>query len=188
MIILGITGYPSSGKDTVANYLVVKGFTHISTGDLIREEMKKKGISLDRAHMQEFANEMRKVHGPGYLALETIKRVSGDTIVSGLRNVFEVKALKERFGGQYVMIALTAPIETRYTWATARKREGDTISFGTFKEQEEAEHYGRPDTQQVDDVIAMADYTIKNTGVKEELLQKVDNLVTRLCFRTDGVN
>ncbi|KKU81474.1 MAG: hypothetical protein UY07_C0017G0012 [Parcubacteria group bacterium GW2011_GWA1_47_8] len=180
MIILGITGYPSSGKDTVANYLVEKGFTHISTGDLIREEMMKKGIPLDRAHMQEFANEMRKVHGPGYLALEAIKRVFGNTIVSGLRNIFEVKVLREKFGDQYIMIALTAPIETRYEWATARKREGDVIPFELFKVEEEAEHHGRPDTQQVDDVIAMADYTIENTGVKEELLQKIDELVAWL--------
>lgn len=46
MIIIGLTGHPSSGKDTVAEYIANKGFAHISCGDLLREEMKKEIYQL----------------------------------------------------------------------------------------------------------------------------------------------
>ena len=42
MIKIGVTGTLGSGKDTLAAYLVSKGFEHISLSDLIREELKKK--------------------------------------------------------------------------------------------------------------------------------------------------
>ena len=114
MITIGITGHPSSGKDTVADYLQSQGFSHISLGGLIKEEMAKKGIPTDRAHTSIFANEMRKIRGPGYLVEITLEKISEKTIISGLRNVAEVLLLKEKLGKNFILIAVDAPLEIRY--------------------------------------------------------------------------
>ena len=42
-MIIGVTGYPCSGKDELAKYLENKGFGHISLSDFLREMIKKKG-------------------------------------------------------------------------------------------------------------------------------------------------
>lgn len=174
MHIIGITGNPSSGKDTIAHHLETKGFLHISSGDLLRAEMKKYGLLSDRAHMHDFVIEMRKKRGPAYLAEEAAKVISGDTIISGLRNVAEVEVLRKLFGKQFALLAVDAPIEVRYERSKGRGRAGDHVSFEQFRVQEESERHGRPEAQQVDDVIAMADYSIKNEGTKEELLEKAN--------------
>ncbi len=183
MLIIGITGQPSSGKDTIAEYLVAQGFVTLSTGDFIRAEMQKLGLPLDRAHMHDFVNKMRVLRGPGYLAIEAVKTIAGDTAVSGLRNVTEVSTLKQAFGKQFVLLSAEAPIEVRFKRAQGRSREGDHVSFEQFKVQEESERHGTPETQQVDDVIALADYVIKNEGTKEELVHKVDDLLSELRKR-----
>lgn len=185
ILVLGITGHPSSGKDTVANHAATLGFSHISTSDLIREEMAPLGIPTDRAHVSAFARDSRKERGPGYLAEISVMRVlkigesgrSENCIVSGLRNTAEIDVLKKAFGKNFTLIAVEAPLKTRYGWAQARKRIGDEISFEQFKTQEDAERKGNVNAQHVDDVIAAADILILNDGTKEELLKKVEEIV-----------
>ncbi len=180
MIIFGVTGQPSSGKDTVAEHLASLGFFHIPTANLIREEMREKGIPTDRAHTSTFAIECRKERGAGYLAeiaVNKIKKNKSDrNVVSGLRNTAEVESLKKAFGKDFVMLAVEAPIEARYSWVVGRNRTGDNISFEQFKAEEEKERSGDKNTHQVDAVISMADKVILNDGTRDELLKKVGDL------------
>ncbi len=180
MLIIGVTGQPSSGKDTIVEHLESLGFAGISTSDFIRKEMSAVSLPMDRAHMHDFVNKMRGLRGPGYLALEAIKNIVGDTAVSGLRNVAEVAALKEAFGGQFVLLVAEAPIEIRFQRTQGRSREGDHVSFEQFKAQEESERHGAPDAQQVDAVVSLADYVIKNTGTKEEFKKKINDLLENI--------
>ncbi len=180
MLIIGVTGQPSSGKDTIMEYLESLGFVGLSTSDFIRKEMSGLSLPVDRAHMHDFVNKMRVLRGPGYLAIEAVKIIVGDTAVSGLRNVAEIAALKEAFGGQFVLVAAEAPIKIRFERAQGRSREGDHVSFEQFKAQEESERHGTPDTQQVDDVIGLSDYIIENTGTKEEFKKKINELLGKI--------
>ncbi len=177
MIIIGLTGQPSSGKDTVAEYLVSLGFEHISTSDLIREEMKKSGLPLERSSLSQFANEKRKERGPGYLASLAIQKVNGNSVISGLRNPSEVDILRAEFKDNFICIAIEAPIDIRYVWAKNRGRIGDSISFEQFKKEEEVERQGNRDSQQVDAVIKMADKLVINDSTKENLINKVNEIV-----------
>ena len=53
-MILGITGTIRSGKDTAANYLVSKGFTHYSLSDYIRKVVREQGLDqTDRTILQK---------------------------------------------------------------------------------------------------------------------------------------
>ena len=96
--VIGITGHPASGKDTIADYLATRGFAKISLGDIIRRDMTALGIPIDRAHMSEFARKVREERGNGYLTEETVKAITGDTVIAGVRNTEEVKIFKEKLG------------------------------------------------------------------------------------------
>ncbi len=177
MIIIGLAGHPSSGKDTAADYIASRGFFHISLGDLLREEMTKQGLAIDRPSVRTFAREERAKRGAFYPVDIAVTRLQEKTVMSGFRNTAEVLYIKERFPREFKLIALSAPIEARYKRALSRNRIGDDISFLEFKAQEEAEKNHNPETHEVDNVLAMADITIENSEGLDEFIQKIDKLL-----------
>lgn len=175
--VFGLTGQPSAGKDTAAEFLVSRGYAHISAGDLIRQEMNKAGIPLDRPRMSEFAREAKKERGMGYLAELAVKAIKGNSVVSGVRTVLEVEILRKHFGKNFVLLAIDAPIRTRYERAFKRNRPGDNITFEQFQAQEEMERADPSGAQEVDKVIAVADKVIDNSDSMEILKKQLQEMV-----------
>jgi len=180
MTIIGVCGPPASGKDTVADFFVSKGFTHISLSDILREEMRKQNIPLDREHIYNFSLEVKREHGLNHLAQLAADKIKEDTIISSIRAGSEVKLLRQRFGDAFTLISIEAPFETRYERATKRNRPGDDISSELFKAQEDRESDGRTAAHQVDKVIAMADRTIDNSASKQKLFDRLGKVLTEL--------
>jgi dephospho-CoA kinase len=177
MKIIGLCGQPASGKDTVADFFVCKGFTHISLGDTLREEMRKQGRPVDRASMSVFAAEAKKSRGMAYLAELAIAKVSDKAIISGIRGTAEVELFRRRFGSDFILLVVDAPLETRYARSRQRNRPGDNISFEEFRRIENHERAAISGAQEVDKVIALADLTIDNSGSMAELAAKLERLV-----------
>ena len=177
MKIIGLCGQPASGKDTVADFFVTKGFAHISLGDTLREEMRKQGLPVDRARMSVFAAEAKKSRGMAYLAELAAGKVSGNAIISGIRGTAEVEFFRRRFGPDFILLFVDAPLETRYARARKRNRTGDDISFEEFRRIEDHERSAASGAQEVDKVIALADLTIDNSGSVEALRARLEQLV-----------
>ncbi len=181
---MGITGTIRSGKDTVANYLVSKGFTHYSLSDYIRKVVKEQGLDeKDRSILQITANSMRTANGPGYLAEKALETfLPGiDYVVSSIRNPAEIQVLKRSAG--FTLISLDAPLSDRYARALS---VGDK-KFQTFEEfaaSEEKEKSSDPNSQQIHTCMSMADYHFFNPGVMQEnmavLERKIDQLLDQL--------
>jgi len=183
-LIIGLAGQPSSGKDTAAEFLASKGFTHISTSDMLRARMRENNIPIDRVHMHDFSASERAIYGPGYLAVLAAEKAKDvqvkGAIISGLRHPAEVEALRSAFGAQCILVVTEASIETRYKRAKDRNRTGDDISFERFKEQEEAERKSASGAHEVDAVIAMADEVVHNDGTREEFMAALESLYNRI--------
>lgn len=177
--VIGITGHPASGKDTIADYLATRGFTKISLGDVIREQMTALGIPLDREHMSEFARKMRAEKGNRYPVDDMVERITGDTVVAGIRNTSELEALKTVLGGSFTLIAVETPLAVRYERARLRRREGDEISFEQFKLEDERERAAQSGSHEVDLVIKAANTILANDGTMEDLFRKVDEFIKR---------
>jgi dephospho-CoA kinase len=176
MKIIGVCGQPASGKDTIADFFVSKGFTHISLGDTLREEMRKQGIPVDRAHMSVFAADAKRSRGMGCLAELAIGKVSDNAIISGIRGTAEVELFRQRFGRDFILIVVDAPLGTRFARARKRNRPGDSISYEEFRRIEDHERSAVSGAQEVDRVIALADLTVDNSGSMEALMAKLDHL------------
>jgi dephospho-CoA kinase len=177
MKIIGLCGQPASGKDTAADFFVSKGFAHISLGDTLREEMRKQGLPIDRAHMSVFAADAKKSRGMAYLAELAAAQVSDSAIISGIRGAAEVEFFRRRFGADFTLLAVDAPLETRYARARKRNRIGDDISFEEFRRIEDYERSAVSGAQEVDKVIALANLTVDNSGSMEALMAKLDRLL-----------
>ena len=181
-MILGLTGTLGAGKDAAAKFFIRNGFSYHSCSDIIRDECKKRGISLDRDNLIKTGNELREKYGSEILARMIIERRIAkdekDILVVSIRNPFEVEELKKQ--KDFVMIAVDAPIELRYKRITSRKEIRDHVSFDKFKEQEEREMAGDKNMQQLDKVMKMADYKIINDGTLEQLQSRLEDLLDYL--------
>jgi dephospho-CoA kinase len=180
MLIIGIAGHPSSGKDTSAEYIASKGYIHISLGDILREEMKKIGLPIDRPSIRQFVTEKRKEKGAFYPVNLACEKITDNTIITGFRNLAEVAYVRERYKNHFILIALDAPLTARYERALKRDREGDNLTFEEFKEHDEAERNNNPESHEVDNVLAEANYIIKNTGSQSDLYHEIDQLLTKI--------
>ncbi|MDP3741737.1 MAG: AAA family ATPase [Candidatus Micrarchaeota archaeon] len=189
MIVLGFTGTFAAGKDT-AIAIISRKFgakaMEVSTSNLVREETTKRGLSLERENLRQVANDMRLSFGADIFGKMTIQRIKqrGEKkvfLVSGIRSVGEVESLKKEFGTNFCLIAVDAPLETRYQRIKARARAGEHVmTLDEFKASEEMEKNGEVHSQNIASVMKMADYTIQNSGSSKQLEEKVEKILEKV--------
>lgn len=148
MNIIGISGTNGSGKDTLGQILADDhGYLFLSVTDLLREEARKRGLSVERKNMRLISAEWRRDNGLGVLidkSVEHFKAVQDQytgLAVASLRNPGEADRVHE-LGGKVVWV--DGDPKTRYDRiqanAAARNRaEEDNITFEQFQAEELAE-------------------------------------------------
>jgi dephospho-CoA kinase len=177
MIIIGITGTLGAGKGTVVEYLTtVKGFVHYSVREFIVEEIKRRGLNVNRDTMVIVANDLRKQHTPAYMAETLYERASAsgkNCIIESIRTVGEIESLRNK--SNFYLFAVDANPEVRYCRITQRGTETDHISFSTFLDNETREMTSNdPNHQNISRCIALADFVFTNDGSREELYQQLE--------------
>jgi len=183
-MIIGVTGTNGAGKGTVVDYLVSKkGFKHYSAREFIVEEVKRRGLPVNRDTITYTANDLRATYGPAYVVEELIKRTKadgGNVVIESIRTISEAEVLRKEGG---FIFAVDADPHTRYERAVRRGSETDKVDFETFIAQEERELTSNdPNKQNVLGVVAMADYQLLNNGTLEELQYGIANIFAQKRF------
>jgi dCMP deaminase len=169
-MIIGLTGKFAAGKGTVAEFLGRLGFRYHSLSDVIREELKARGIPESRESLTEVGNELRRADGPAALALRIIGRLGDGRshIVDSIRNPAEVEVLRTVPG--FFMIGVDADPSVRFERLRARGRQGDPTSFEEFAAFEARETSSTdPTNQRLQATWDMVDEIVLNDGSVEEL-------------------
>ena len=178
-MIIGLTGTLGAGKGTVAEYLIKKGFSHFSVRAFLIEEIKKRGLEVNRDNMVSIANELRERFGPACIVLELYKRAKengGNCIIESIRCPGEAEALREK--KDFYLFAIDGDAEIRYERILKRGSETDDISFKIFIENEKREMSSAdPFKQNLAKCIFMSDYIIINNQTIEELYEKLENSI-----------
>jgi len=176
-MIIGVTGFYGSGKDTVISYLQQQGFFQISLSDVIRDELKERNMPISRENEMRTGNELREKYGSAILAYRALKKMDWDKnwAVNSIRNPVEVEVLKEK--KDFILIFVDAPIKERFKRVKERQRTGDLRTFEDFKKAEEKELHGTGSSQQLLAVKAMAEIVIRNDTTLEALQKKVDKFL-----------
>ncbi len=177
-MIIGITGTNGAGKGTVVDYLVgQKGCNHFSARTFLIEEIQKQGLPVDRTHMRQVANELRKAHGPAYVVerlLAHAQETPGVSIIESIRTIGEAELLLTR-GAQ--LWAVDADRKIRYERIRARMSETDQVTFEQFCEYEDREMQGtEPWDMNVFGVMGRAQHTFMNNTTREALFAQVEEV------------
>ena len=174
-MIIGITGTLGSGKGTVVEFLKERGFEHYSMSGFIAEEIKRRGMPVNRDTLTDVGNDLRKQFGPTHIGgtlLKRAKETGGNAVIESLRAVGEVENLKQNGA---VIWAVDADIRKRYERIMSRKSEKDSVSFEKFAGDEQRESVSdEPWDMNLPKCIALADVMIRNDGTTEELRAQVD--------------
>ncbi len=174
-MIIGITGTLGSGKGTVVEYLVEKGFKAYSMSGFIAEEIKRRGMPVNRDTLTDVGNELRRRFGPTHIGaslLARAKEAGGDAVIESLRAVGEVENLKSSGA---VIWAVDADMRKRYERITGRKSEKDAVSFEKFAADEARESTStEPWDMNLPQCMALAEVVIRNDGTPEELRAQVE--------------
>lgn len=178
-MIIGITGTLGAGKGTVVDFLKKKGFSHYSVRDFLTEEIRRRGLEVNRDNMILVANDLRAKYGASHIAEKLYNKAalaSRDVVIESLRCPGEVEALRGKDG--FVLWAVDADIETRYSRITERKSSTDNVSFQDFARQEGLEMENRdPLKQNLKVCIEMADHVFRNDWTIAELHGKVEKVL-----------
>lgn len=177
-MIIGLSGTPASGKDTVGSYLVEKkGFNHVSLSAVLRSVLKEKGIEINAENLNKVGNSMAEDYGKAFL-VELAKEIADfnkDLVISSVRQPGEIERLKEE--KNFFMIFVDADIEIRYKRMCARGRQGDCKTLDGLKEIEKAQMDGSHGGMNLTKCKEMADYVIENNGTMEEFDKKIEDIL-----------
>ena len=121
MNIIGITGTLGAGKGTIVEYLVEKkGYVHYSVRAFLSEEVKRRGLEVNRDTLTSVANDLRANNSPSYIAeqLYDLAYNNGkDAVIESIRTPGEIAALRSK--GNFHLFAVDADRKVRYAWASA---------------------------------------------------------------------
>lgn len=177
---------PGCGKSEAVRLAKERGIPVFRMGDVVWDEVKRRGLELSDKNVGTVATEERKALGYDIWAKRTIERIRQSTagaskkpakliLIDGLRGGAEVDAFKKEFGDSFILIAIHSPPKARLGRILSRKRDDDSASFEQFKGRDERElSWGLGNS------IALADHMVINDGDLGKFQKDVDELLKRL--------
>jgi cytidylate kinase len=151
--IIGLSGTNGAGKDAAGHTLALKhNYLFVSVTDLLREEAKRREISVDRENLRMISAEWRRQYGLGVLvdrAYDQFKQLEEEysgLAIASLRNPAEADRVHE-LGGTVVWV--DANPKTRYeriqaNLAARGRGNEDQKTYEQFLLEEEMEMHIPP--------------------------------------------
>ena len=191
MKVIALTGPPCSGKGTVKDMIfeicAQRGLAarYLGFSDEIKREALARDMRLsevDRDDMTRLVAAMRAAEGPGLLAERIVQRIAeapADVyVVEAVRHPAEADILREAYGDDFSLVAVTAEVRTMAERLLARPRSDE--SRAAKQSLQVAEQLIRREMDGDDDAgvhvgrcIQMADITVENNGTLDDLRRTV---------------
>jgi dephospho-CoA kinase len=179
MKVVSIVGMTGSGKSEAAAVFREKGFTPVRFGDITDEEVKKLELPLTEANERPVRERLRKEHGMDAYAKLSVPRIdaalkNSNVVVDGLYSWEEYRYLKDRYGDDFIVVAVCTSPQTRYHRLGSRKVRPLTLEQAASRDKAEIENLNKGGP------ICMADFTILNESGMADLKQQAKKIITRL--------
>jgi dephospho-CoA kinase len=179
-LVFAVSGLPAAGKGEFAAILAKTGIPVRSMGDMVRAEVKSRGIPEAPHVFGEVASQMRAEHGDDVLAQRLVQAVdellleNEIVLIEGLRGTAEREVFSSHWGESFKVVAITASKQLRFerVQSRARSEDGDLSDLEARDKRETG--WG------LDVIIQEADFSFPNESDLDDLKTRVsawlDNL------------
>ncbi len=171
MKIFIVVGMPASGKSVAQEYARTEGHPYFSTGDIVRAEVKSRGLAPGPDEMAKVSDELRGTDGMGVTRLALAKALEQKApivFLEGMRSWPEIELIRKQT--EAVVVAFVAPRPLRRQRIVSRGRSDDSPE--AFDERDMREiAYGTSVP------IALADVYVLNTRTMEESFEDFHEIV-----------
>ena len=178
MRVIGVVGYPASGKGEFSRVAGEEGVPVVVMGDVIRREAAKAGLGTSDAALGEMAIRLRQERGMDVVALLTIREVEAlrapILLIDGLRGDAEVRRFRERFPG-FLLVGIVSEFGNRLARSSARGRSDDLSRAEELRNRDRREEgFG------LARALAEADLVLENNGSLKEFEGKARAFFERI--------
>jgi dephospho-CoA kinase len=185
---IALVGMCGSGKSVVADALVEKGFQFFRFGQITLDIIMEQGMEVNEENERTIREGLRNEFGMGAYAIKNMPKIDnflskGNVVGDGLYSWAEYKILKEKYGDQPIIISVYTPPKLRYARLSNRKQSDDDKEIRNRQlsaEQAKSRDFSEIENLDKGGPIAMADYTLVNTGEIPELLGQLENVLAQL--------
>ncbi|MDY6966209.1 MAG: AAA family ATPase [Halobacteriota archaeon] len=172
MRIIAFVGLPASGKSEASKVAREMGLAVVVMGDVIREEVHRRGLLLTDENAGNVANDLRRVEGMGAIAkrcIPIIKEKETDVVViDGIRGIAEVKRFRKEFGEGFRLIKVDTQLEERFQRLKGRARSDSLNNLDELRNRDERElRWG------MKEAMDSADMVIGNSGALDNFREEV---------------
>ncbi len=185
--IIFTVGMAGSGKSIVADELVKKGFEYVRFGQVVIDEIKIEELEVNETNEKIVRERLRNEHGMGAMAILNISQFdtfleTSNVVGDGLYSWTEYKILKEKYGSNMYVLAIYAPPTLRYERLENRTASNDVDNRfrSILKDDSKKRDYSEIENIEKGGPIAMADFTIINTGKLEDAIMQVNNILSKI--------
>ena len=176
---VALVGMCGSGKSVLTEFFTQLGWEKVYFGGVTVSQLKKQGLEINEANERAMREGLRKQYGMGvfaFLLLDEIteKLQNTNTVLDGLYSWSEYKILREKFGEDLIVLAITTNSSVRYQRLATREFRPLTYEQARSRDISEIENLekGGP--------ISIADYYIDNNGSVEDLQAQFNEFINWL--------
>lgn len=186
MKIIAFVGLPLSGKTTAARVAEEMGIPVVVMGDIVREEVRKRGLELNDENAGKVASELRAKEGMDTIAKRCVPKIReklsehGVVVIDGIRGIAEVEHFRKVFGEDFVLINIESPLEIRFQRSLSRKREDDISTIEELKRRDEREL-----SWSMEEAMKAADFTVENLSDLETFREKIRDLLRHIAAQVE---
>lgn len=177
--LLAIVGMCGSGKSIASDYLTELGWNKIYFGGVTMDKLKENNLEINPSNEKMMREKLRKEYGMAAYAILLLPKIreslkTSDTVLDGLYSWDEYKVLKEEFGDNLKLLAITADKDLRYERLTTR----------VFRPLTNQEAYDR-DVAEIENLakggpISISDYYILNNFDVETYIQNLEEIIEKM--------
>lgn len=178
MKIIAFVGLPLSGKTTAARVAEEMGIPVVVMGDVIRDEVRRRGLELSDENAGRIASELRAKEGMDAIAKRCVPKIReklsehGVVVVDGIRGIAEVEHFRKVFGDDFVLINIESPLDVRFQRSLSRGREDDISTIEELRRRDEREL-----SWSMEEAMKAADFTVENFSSLETFREKIRDLL-----------
>lgn len=179
-LVIAVSGLPAAGKGEFATILSNKSIPVVSMGDVVRAEVKRRGIPEEPSVFGQVATEMRAEFGDDIIAQRLVQTVDGllennpMVLIEGLRGTAEREVFSNHWGTNFLIVAITASLELRFKRVQSRGRTEDGTLDDLLARDEREKGWG------LEEIISDADKIFPNEANLETLEELVLEWLTNL--------